>query len=679
MNRAALSLILPIFFSGYLFAQQDTAAKAPKIFKYPRKTVFYGGLWHKGDTVRHTLDGLSHWDEIDGWAGFTWRLGMVGKAFLNHRYGLSGAYLPTPYFRSPATLYPDPYVLDPALNLPFFDTRTPYAIVGFDQAGRQSQFFSFTLSQNVRPWWNATVHYKRRSAVGAYPDALTDHYNIGFSQRFAYRRFVAVVGAAYNQLNDGQNGGVFQDGTIPFEFLFDKAAQQMRFQGASLKRRVRGLYAGAGYDLLKDSLNTLALGGDVRLGDALYRYNDPVEYSPEAINTAPFHPYGGTNVTVRFNERWNLNEAQARAGAVFDSDGKKFDLALKSFFHFHRRAFSGNIDARQQKTGLTGELEMTWTERKVDFSFEAAAEYFVNNLFPAEYRLGGRLSAGFFAREYVLTDSVEHWRPERVRGARSGAPAPDTHRVRRTPLRLVAGADLRSQNPTFMAAYGESDHRERTLGLSNELPAVFLAGLEYLGKPDVRRRMAFDPDRIGVEVFVSRLNSPVYFNAWAQTRQAGSGDGVTRVGATAYVRQRVGRVYLANETTWQTSAASSLGLAPYARSLPDLFGKASVYFKGPIPKIPLILYAGVDWTYFTAYDGFHFHPAYQLFYPRARVRLPAYSYFDVYVQAQIKTVRFFFKLHHVNEGIFVPGFYTVTHYPMLERTFAFGVKWHFYD
>ncbi len=641
--------------------------------------MVFGGVWHKGDTVRHTLDGLSNWDEIDAWTGFTWRLGMVGKTFLNHRYGLSGVYLPTGYFRAPATLYPDPYVLDPALNLPFFDTRTPYTIVNFDQASRQSQFFSFTLSQNVRPGWNATVHYKRRSAVGAYPDALTDHYNIGFSQRFHHRRWTAVVGAAFNQLKDGQNGGVFQDGTVPFEFLFDKDAQRMRLQGAALQRRIRGLYLAASYDLLKDSLKTLAPGADVRLGDVLYSYNDPKTYLPEELNNAPFHPYGGTNASVRFNERWKLDEIHARAGVVFDTDAKKFDFALKTFAHFQRRAFSGNIDAQQQKTGLTGELGMTWTERKIDFSLDANAEYFVNNLFSAEYRLGGRWAAGFFAQEYVLVDSVEHWRPERMRGVRFRSSAPDTHRVRRTPLRLTVGAELRSQNPTFMASYWQSDHRERTLGLSNELPTMVRAGMEYAGRPAVKRRMAFEPNRLGVEAFVSRLNAPVYFNAWAQTRQARSGDGVTRIGATAFVRQRVGRVYFSNETTWQIAFASTPALEPYARSLPQIFGKASLYFKGPIPKIPLTIYAGVDWNYFTAYDGFHFHPAYQIFYPRARVRLPAYSFFDVYVQAQIKTVRFFFKLHHVNEGLFVPGYYTVTHYPMLERTFAFGVKWHFYD
>jgi hypothetical protein len=682
LSRAVLFCVFFSSAAAALYAQaptDDDDATPKKSFAYPRKTLVFHAPTDRGQEVRHPLDDLHHWDEIDRLSGFVWRLGMVGKTFLQHDYGLSGALRSSPFYRNPATMYPDAYVLAPDLNLPFFDTHTPYAIVEFDQASRQTQLFSFTLSQNVRPWWNGAVYYKRRSGVGAYPDALTDHYNIGFSQRFAHRRFAALLGAAYNQLNDGQNGGVFQDGTLPFEFLFDKAAQVMRLRGASLQRRVRGLYAAAAYLLLHDTLQTLTLVADARTGDALYRYRDPTAYTPSMINAAPFHPYGGTNVPLLFDERWNLTETDVRAGIDWSADGKKFDFSFQSRAHLTSRRFAGVIETRQQKSGLSGQLALTWREKSVDMNFDARAEYFLNNLFAAEYAAAGEWTAGFFAKDVRVVDSLVHWMPERTRGMRPQTPAPDTLFFRRTPIRLTLGADVRSQNPTLMASYWTSDHRLPTLGLGNEWAAVARAGIVYEGRPAVKRRMAFDPDRFGVEAFVSRWAAPVYFNAWAQTRQAGFDDGVTRTGLILTTRKRFGRFYFSNQTTLQTAKTNLAALAPYALSLPRLFGKASVYFKGPIPKIPLVIFAGMDWTYFTDYVGFHFHPVYQIFYPRARVRLPAYSLFDLYFQAQIKTVRFFVKIHHLNEGLFVPGYYTVTHYPMLERTFAFGVKWHFYD
>ncbi|MCS7085174.1 MAG: putative porin [Bacteroidia bacterium] len=659
-------------------AQAAADASQDPGVKLPRQTLRYDGIWSQGDSVRHSLEGLSYWDEADAWSGFTWRLGMVGKALLNHRYGLSGVYLPTVYFRNPATLYPDPYVLDPALNLPCFDARTPYALVEFDQASRQSQFFSFTFTQNVRRWWNATAYYKRRSAVGAYPDALTDHYNIGFSQRFAVRRFVAVLGAAFNQLKDGQNGGVFQDGTVPFEFLFDKQAQRMRLRGASLHRRVRALYAAARFDLVRDSLKTFALGADLRIGDMLYRYDDPVLYTPQELNNSPFHPYGGTTATVRFDDAWNLSDTGLRIGISAGRQTDPFVFDAKVFALVERRLFAGDIDARQLKTGLNAQTTLRRAGRTADFALNAEAQYAVNNLFAAEIRLSGALEAGFFAQNHVLIDSVEHWRRETARAKRAPF-VPDTHRIRRLPVRLTARGEAASQNPTFMATYWRGDHRDPTLGLFNETPALLRAALEYTGKPAVKRRMPFDPNRASVEAFASRWSSPVYFNAWAQTRQAPRGEGVTRAGVVLSFRQRWRRLYVSGEATWQTVVASSAALKAYARSLPPVFGKLSVYFNGPVPRVPLILRAGVDWTFFTAYTGFHFHPAYQIFYPRAQVNLPAYSTFDLYLHAQIKTVRFYLKLHHLNEGLFVPGYYLVTHYPMLERTFAFGVKWHFYD
>jgi hypothetical protein len=56
-----------------------------------------------------------------------------------------------------------------------------------------------------------------------------------------------------------------------------------------------------------------------------------------------------------------------------------------------------------------------------------------------------------------------------------------------------------------------------------------------------------------------------------------------------------------------------------------------------------------------------------------------YHRFDVVLAATIKRAHVFLKVVHANEGLFAPGYFTTTLYPMLDRTFMVGVNWTFFD
>jgi hypothetical protein len=54
-----------------------------------------------------------------------------------------------------------------------------------------------------------------------------------------------------------------------------------------------------------------------------------------------------------------------------------------------------------------------------------------------------------------------------------------------------------------------------------------------------------------------------------------------------------------------------------------------------------------------------------------------YPFIDVFLNARIKTVRFFVKVTHVNSGLFGFKYYGANNYPLKDRTIQFGLNWVF--
>jgi len=93
----------------------------------------------------------------------------------------------------------------------------------------------------------------------------------------------------------------------------------------------------------------------------------------------------------------------------------------------------------------------------------------------------------------------------------------------------------------------------------------------------------------------------------------------------------------------------------------------------------LLTMIGFDMYYNTKYHADAYMPALASFYRQFEKEIGNYPYFDAFLNVQLKRLRFFLKMEHVNSGWIEKNYFSVLHYPRNERNIKFGLSWTFYD
>ena len=137
------------------------------------------------------------------------------------------------------------------------------------------------------------------------------------------------------------------------------------------------------------------------------------------------------------------------------------------------------------------------------------------------------------------------------------------------------------------------------------------------------------------------------------------------------------KVKSSNRVAYQTVSNESV------LSLPKLVLNSSTYlehmFNFTSTGGKLLTMIGFDLHYNTKYYADAYMPPLSSFYQQRRKMLGNYPYLDVFLNVQLKKVRFFIEFEHVNTGWLDKNYFTVLHYPMNERNLKFGLSWTFYD
>lgn len=116
--------------------------------------------------------------------------------------------------------------------------------------------------------------------------------------------------------------------------------------------------------------------------------------------------------------------------------------------------------------------------------------------------------------------------------------------------------------------------------------------------------------------------------------------------------------------------------------LPDLISKTSLYVQTYAFKRATFVQIGLDGWYVNSYKARLYNPATLNFQVSDRY-VGGYPFVDAFINAEVKTVRIFFKMEHINQGIGglygFPNFIYVSPYqPAPPRRFRLGFVWKFY-
>lgn len=88
---------------------------------------------------------------------------------------------------------------------------------------------------------------------------------------------------------------------------------------------------------------------------------------------------------------------------------------------------------------------------------------------------------------------------------------------------------------------------------------------------------------------------------------------------------------------------------------------------------------GVDIYYNTSFKGYKYSPALAQFYNQDKITIGDYPRMDVFVNLQVKSVRFFFVYQHFNSDWFGQNYYSAVQYPYNKHAFKIGISWTFYN
>lgn len=95
-------------------------------------------------------------------------------------------------------------------NVQFFNTTRPYTELNYLLGAKAEQIIEVLHTQNIRPNWNFSLHYRLINSPGEFRNQVTNHNNYWFTSKFQsrnkrYNNYFVLLG---NRLQAGENGGI---------------------------------------------------------------------------------------------------------------------------------------------------------------------------------------------------------------------------------------------------------------------------------------------------------------------------------------------------------------------------------------------------------------------------------------------------------------------------------------
>ena len=92
----------------------------------------------------------------------------------------------------------------------FFNTTRPYTQMNYLLGARAEQIIEVLHTQNIKPNWNFSLHYRLINSPGAFRNQTSNHNNYWFTSKFQsrnkrYNNYFVLLG---NRLQVGENGGI---------------------------------------------------------------------------------------------------------------------------------------------------------------------------------------------------------------------------------------------------------------------------------------------------------------------------------------------------------------------------------------------------------------------------------------------------------------------------------------
>lgn len=536
-------------------------------------------------------------------------------------------------------------------NALYYNTRRPYTTLSYHIGSGSEQVLKLMHTQRIFPTLQLGIQYNHINSDGFYQRQGVVRHDIRFFGRYqSYnKKYKLIFNYTHNEMNVFENGGLQNDSNFIYNGLIyagqivpnnQRNSYPVMLDSAQNRWYNNGVFVQQAYtfDRKKDSLNADDERPLFSLMHSFYFNNQANAFRDGKPNNAF---YGAVLIDSSYTmNSFNTDEVSNEVKAIFYMRKKYVSKSPLTAGIKHQY-----INLRNKVGYVQGDTLRT------DSIFNKHAFSNLSVFGQVHYDIAERFAitgrADYFFAGYNLNDLYIN--------ANISYRAKDSAKVHH---QLNAFFNFSLVAPSYLEYQFYSNHRQWKNNFGKQ--RVINVGANYIA-PEWNFDASFN---------AYLLNNYIYFDKNITPQQ---NTGVNTVFTLElHKRFRAWRFYF---DTYATGQYSSSEIIP----LPYFVGRFSFYYQSYLFKKALLLNAGFDITYNTPYKANAYDPLTSQFYNQDQVTTGNYPFLDLFITAQVKTVRFFVRLRNTNQRWPNVPYFGTPHNPLQDRSIQVGVSWNFYN
>ncbi len=509
-------------------------------------------------------------------------------------------------------------------KIKFYNTHTPYTNLFYTIGSKKEQVFRLTFSYNIKKNWNITVDFNRIRSDGFYPVQNTNDNFVDVSSNFKSlnNRYYLLGAVIYNSAKNKENGGISS--------VAANSITGTNLDSANRTTIERSMFLKQYFNLGKKSTDSAHLNFIEQpnsriiltslVENTILKYQD---FNPlSGFYSIDYYNYVKTqDSTVNYkidNELAWKRLDNTKHGGLKDMLGAGFSIKHQYVDikqHHSEIAFNNLI--------LGTEFFNTYTNNKLWWN--ATANYCLTGYNKANYSVIGTIKK-------TLIDSLSE---------------------------AILKVENNAQTPDFIYNHYYSNNFFWTNNFS-KTTTTRISATTY-----------FKKYKFSAGADYSKYKNVAYFDQNAQAAQSNASIYIFH----AFLKKDFSfhNWHLNNKINYQSVPALSV------IRLPEFVLEHSLYYSKHVFQKVANLQIGASVFYVSSYYANEYMPATAQFYLQNTTLCGNYPAINFFINAQLKTVRVFFKIDNLNYKMMQNDYVLTPNYPMNGRAFKFGVSWMFFD
>ena len=528
----------------------------------------------------------------------------------------------------------------------FYNTRIPFTDLFYVTGSKLEQNFKLIFSYNIKKNWNLTANFNRIRSDGFYLRQNTNSNFIELSSNFKSLNNVYwfLASLNYNNVKNSENGGIINDSLFEKTNTIDKKIIDVSLNSAKRTTINRSFYFKQYFNFGERSLDSAAHNSIVPysrfvltslVDDNKFKYQDDNPLSG-------YYKDIYIDSTRTFDSIYHLrieNELAWKRVCSKNREGLKGFLGLGFSF---KDQF---VHIRQQEITGVNDFIIKSTQKKVDTIFNnliVGAEFY--NLY-SKNKFWWIISGKYTLSGYNMDDYFA---------------STDFKKVFFDSLNVITiKAFVDRHSPDFI--YNRF--------LANNF--CWQNNFSKMLEANVGINFHMIKYHFSLGVNLAQYSNILYFDKNAKAKQF---LGFIPV-FTAFVKKDISfhNWHFNNKVNYQFISDSAV------IRLPEFVLEHSVFYENNLFRGAVKFQIGAALFYNSAYYANAYMPATAQFYLQNEKKYGDYPFIDFFINAQIKTVRVFIKVDHLNSGMMGNYYILTPRYPMNDRALKLGVSWRFFD